>query len=461
MKNPPFSGTLPSQAWLNVFQNIMKNCPEKISEYMHFQRTVDEQGRYLPFDKFRFKVPPHIKPEWAWAMTRFTRSQQLSALIDLGDPLKQCTYLLTPTIQQALSMVDRYTSASALDLMSSKIGEKKQLTSYLLKDLIEDEAISSSQLEGASTTTQVAKEMIKHKRKPRNPDEKMILGNYKMMHFAWDQRHQDLSIDLIEQMHLIGTEGIDDKKYTPGQLRRTDDIVVVKNEEVVHQPPPAKGLRQRIQKITQWINTCHHDTEINLYVHPLIKAITLHFSIGYEHPFRDGNGRVARGLFYWYMFKYDYTAFRYIAISALLKKAPTQYGLSYLYTETDDMDLTYFIDYQSKITLRAIKLFLETYKKIIKDKEDFDRWLWDSGLYKELSDKQRILFNIAKEENNQFFTIREVEANLGCSYNTAANALNGLVTLGLFSKKKNKREWFYYLIDRQDLQKNWKSLGYP
>ncbi|QTR53423.1 Fic family protein [Thiothrix unzii] len=37
--------------------------------------------------------------------------------------------------------------------------------------------------------------------------------------------------------------------------------------------------------------------ESNAYIHTLIKAITLHFTIGYEHPFRDGNGRVARGLY--------------------------------------------------------------------------------------------------------------------------------------------------------------------
>jgi Fic family protein len=37
--------------------------------------------------------------------------------------------------------------------------------------------------------------------------------------------------------------------------------------------------------------------ESNAYIHTLIKAITLHFTIGYEHPFRDGNGRGTRGLY--------------------------------------------------------------------------------------------------------------------------------------------------------------------
>lgn len=459
IKSPPFADKTPASAFVHAFNEITQNHPDKLMEYMAFQRTIDEKGRYLPFDEMRYRISPGLNTDWVWAVMRFTRERQLTPLISLGEPVVTCKYMQTPAIQQALSMVDRYTSASALDLMSSKMGEKKQLNHYLINDLIEDEAISSSQLEGAATTTLVAKEMLKHKRKPRTPDEKMILGNFNMMQFAWKQRLQPLSIELITEMHRIGVAGIDDDKYTPGYFRHSNDIVVVNHDdEIVHQPPIAKGLQQRLEKAIEWINTCHDDAESNAYTHTLIKAIVLHFTIGYEHPFRDGNGRVARGLFYWFMFKHDYTAFRYIAISTLLKQAPVQYGKSYLYTETDGMDLTYFIDYQCRIIVRAIKAFLETYQKIRRDIEAFDRWLWDSGLYRQLSDKQRMLFNIVKDDTHQYFTARSVENTLNCSYNTAASALNGLVELGLFNKRKEgKREWIYTLRDKQTIQKTWKG----
>jgi Fic family protein len=121
------------------------------------------------------------------------------------------------------------------------------------------------------------------------------------------------------------------------------------------------------------------------------------------------------------------------------------------------MDLTYFIDYQCRIIVRAIRGFLDTYQKIRHDIEAFDRWLWDSGLYRQLNDKQRMLFNIAKDDHHQRFTVRGVENNLGCSYNTAAAALNGLVGLGLFRKQKEGREWIYFLLDKHTIQKSWKS----
>src|SRR5690606_2780541 len=48
---------------------------------------------------------------------------------------------------------------------------------YLVSSLME-EAITSSQLEGAVTTRAVAKEMIRTGRKPRDTSEQMILNNY-------------------------------------------------------------------------------------------------------------------------------------------------------------------------------------------------------------------------------------------------------------------------------------------
>jgi Fic family protein len=239
-------------------------------------------------------------------------------------------------------------------------------------------------------------------------------------------------------------------------LRDNDDVVVVDaKNNTLHTSSPVKGLNKRLEKIVEWANTSHQDINSNAYIHPLVKAIILHFSIGYEHPFRDGNGRVARSLFYWYMFKSGFAGFRYIAISVLLKSAPAKYGKSYLYTETDDMDLTYFIDYQCKIILRAITSFKEAYQETFEGIESFNKWLWESGLYKNLTEKQRVVFQVAKTNSPHFFTTSEVQENLGCSYNTAAKVLNGLIELNLFKKEKVGREWLFSMLSKDRIQANW------
>lgn len=441
----------------NPLSVVAEREPERLSQYLEFFTPLDDKGRYLPFDELRFRIPRDLDPTLVWSVVKQARQRQLNPVITLGDRAVPGMLLLTPAMQIAMSEADRHTSTAALEWLSAQIGEQRQIQ-YLLNDLSEDEAISSSQLEGAATTTRVAKDLLKRQLGPRSPDEKMIVGNFRMMHFAWNHRDKPLSIELITDMHRIGVEGIDDEKYQPG-IFRADDTVVVADADgnVVHTPPPAEGLERRLESLVQWANANHHDIESSQYLHPLIKAVLLHFAIGYEHPFRDGNGRVARSLLYWYLFKQDFAAFRYIAISTLLKAAPIQYGKSYLYSETDQLDLTYFVDYQCRIITRAIGEFKKACQRAMDSIREFNVFLYESGLYRQLNDKQKTVLQVAKSGIATHFTADNVSENLGCSYNTAASVLNGLVEKQLFQKQKVGRSWVYSMVDVERIVKRWRG----
>jgi len=454
IKRPPE----PNERSRNIFKYLQEQHPDLISEYLGFYHPTDNKGRYFPYDEFRHRVKNHLDVDTAWAVTKVSRStRRINLKLPIDGYPYGCPIYLTPTIQKAISTIDRRATTAALEYMSEKMGEDHQIR-YLLNDLVEDEAISSSQLEGAATTTLVAKDMLKRNRKPRSMDEKMIIGNFKMMKCAWSKRNEPLSIELVLELHREGVEGIDDEKYIPGHFRTTDDVVIEgKDGEVVHVPPPADGIESRIEALFSWVNTCHDDAETKEFIHPLVKAICLHFAIGFEHPFRDGNGRVARSLFYWFLFKSDYAAMRYIAISTLLKEAVTKYGKSYIHTESDEMDLTYFVDYQCAIIMKAVTSFLGTYIAAVEDLEEFNNFLWESGLYGKLNEKQKIVFQVAKSQIAQTFTAAIVKDNLECSYNTAASVLNKLVELKLFKRKKIGREWIYQMEKKKDIRKKWKK----
>jgi len=451
IKRPPVE-----RCW-NPIQEIAASYPEHLEEYLELFSPVDEKGRYLHYNDIRYRISKKLNLDLAWSVIKLARHRQLRPLIELGAPSQVCEFFLTPVIQKAISETDRNATTASLEWMCSKIGEVKHFE-YLLNNLIADEAISSSQLEGAATTTKVARELLRKARKARTPDEKMILGNFKMMGFAWEHRNDELSLELISELHRVGVELLDEKKYHPGQFRDSDDVEVVDGDgNTIHTPPPAIGLEKRLDALITWTNTEHHDVENKEYFHPLVKAISLHFAIGYEHPFRDGNGRVARALFYWYMFKNDFAAFRYIAISTLLKSASGQYGKSYLYTETDEMDLTYFIDYQCSIIIRAISAFKNAYRATLYDIEEFSNWLWDSGLYGKLNDKQKTVFQVARGGQVTSFTANIVKENLNCSYNTASGVLNGLVDLNLFRKYKKGREWVFAIQSQENIKSSWQD----
>lgn len=442
MKNPPqFRG----RTDLVLDQLVKSPHKERLADYLALLKSLDDRGRYLPFDALRYRWPAGLDSTLCWALVKKARAAQYSRLLPLGEPARWLQFVLTPQAQKAISAVDRQTTTAVLEYMTGQIGEHAHF-SYLLNDLIKDEAISSSQLEGAATTTRVARDMLKRHRLPRTPDERMVFGNFKMMNFAWERRYQPLSVELICAMHRVGVEGIDDRQYSPGLLRTNDDVVVQDGQgNTVHRPPPVEGLVSRLLDLSEWINRSHGNPRQPDYLHPLIKAIALHFALGYEHPFRDGNGRVARALFYWFMFKNEFSAFRYIAISVLLRNAPVKYGRSYLDTEADDLDLTYFIDFQCSVVLRAVGRFTEAYRKSLVDATRFDGWLRETGFLEQLTEKQRTVFQVAKSGMAKEFTAGNVKENLGCSYNAASAALNGLVQLNMFEKRKMGREWVFFL----------------
>ncbi|MBA2083013.1 Fic family protein [Aeromonas veronii] len=434
-------------------------------EYTKHMAPIDDKGRYLHYDELRHRVKAPALPEIAWGFKKLSRAGQVNNVLPLGDTGHDKGELvgrlfLTPTIQKAISLVDKLATTAHLQSMMARIGELTHLE-YLLNDLIDDEAISSSQLEGAATTTIVAKDMLRRKRKPRTADERMIIGNYLMMDYAWEHRKEPLSIELIQSLHEIGVEGIDDEEYTPGVFRMDDSVAVVDgDDQVVHQPPKAELLDERMLQLCTWINLSHDDIESSTYIHPVVKAILLHFCIGFEHPFRDGNGRVARALFYWFMFKSDYGAFRYIAISTLLRKAATRYGKSYVYTETDDMDLTYFVDYQCSIILRALKRFTETYEKNVLEVQQFNLWMLNSGLYGKLTEKQRIILHNTRNACGLKMSANFVKDKLDCSYNTASNALKGMVELGLLNATAEGRQTVYSIKPLDEIKQSWDKKGF-
>jgi Fic family protein len=447
-KHPPAATPQP-------FETILDTHPSDIPAYVGLHQVIDKEGRYLHYDQLRYRIPKGLDHTLAWSVVKMARQSQLLPVIELGEPAQPCWFLSTPAIQRAVSLCDQRTTTAVLRYMTEQIGEGKQIE-YLLNDLIDEEAISSSQLEGSSTTTKVAKDLLSTQRGARTPDEKMIIGNFRMMQCAWERRAQPLSLQLICDLHREGVEGIDDDHYRPGALRNSDEVIVGDGQGgVAHQPPPAVSLEARLASLIGWDNSDPGKTNAFGHIHPVVKAIIIHFAVGYEHPFHDGNGRVARSLFYWYLFKEGFGAFRYIAISTLLKRAPVKYGMSYLYTETDDMDLTYFIDYQCRLLTEAIELFQNNYDVALRSIREFEKFLYNSGLYGKLSEKQRMVFNVANSNRARHFTVNNVKANLDCSYNTAASVLNGLVKLKLFRKRKEGKLWVYSMLDPKHIQEAW------
>jgi Fic family protein len=270
--------------------------------------------------------------------------------------------------------------------------------------------------------------MIVENKKPRNKSEWMILNNYKTLQDIEETyKKQALSMQMLLDLQASLVENTH-KPSEVGRLRKdSDEIVVTYRDKIAHVPPKEAFVKQELEKLVKYAN----DTEN--WVHPVIKAIIIHFWIGYLHPFVDGNGRLARTLFYWYMLKNKYWGVSYLPISLIIKRAPKKYTYAYIYSEQDNLDLTYFIDYNIRKIKKSIDEFIEYAEKAQQENKQIETRL--QGVIT-ANDRQKQLVHYLISDNDHFVTITSHLTMNGISRGTARTDILSLEKCGLLTSKK-------------------------
>ena len=155
---------------------------------------------------------------------------------------------------------------------------------YLNSSLIE-EAIFSSQMEGASTTRQVAKDMLRKKITPKDKSQQMIANNYQTIQFVVKNQDTPLTEELLLQIHRLMTENTLDDPKDAGRLRTSDDVIVEDGitHEVVHRPPSYTELPGFVKDLCRFFN----EEKPKVFIHPIIRGIIIHYMVAYMHPFGE------------------------------------------------------------------------------------------------------------------------------------------------------------------------------
>lgn len=431
-------------------QKIIMDSGKGISEYIDNMAPTDVKGRYLHWDKLRHLTPPDgFTVEQWWAGMKLSRMFNFKTLDFRCKNDSKFVFYLTDEMLEQLHWSDK--NAAGAITSNIPIANHSMRKAYMIKSLIR-EAISSSQIEGATTTRKVAKDMIRQGRAPKDKSEQMIHNNYDAMQFIIEIKEEELTPNIIRELHKILTEKTLDNEGKAGVFRTEEDkdihVVDETNVQILHTPPNAKGLEERIQNICEFAN----NGQSNNFIHPVLKAIILHFMLAYEHPFVDGNGRTARALFYWAMVKEGYWLAEFISISEEIKKAPVQYGKAFLYTETDDNDLTYFILHQLEIIKNAISElhdYLSEKMEGIKSAEESLNGI--KKLKKKLSIRQVALLRHALSHPNFIYSINEYQNSYGIAYETARKDLMQMSDEFSFLKKLKDGRTFVF-ISPSDLE---------
>jgi Fic family protein len=381
-------------------------------------------------------MPKDITPEISWSYLKLTRQSKTIKTKLISKDGVPFNYWTPDEVLRNLSEIDKYIGGQIL-IDNEAPFNKPEHKRFLVNSLME-EAIASSQLEGASTTRRIAKEMLRTSRKPENHAERMIYNNYKTILKIKDFINKPLSEQILLELHKLMTVDTLENSNWSGRFRTPADAPVVVGDEdgTLYVPPSPEKIKEMLEVLYNYANT----DESERFVHPAIKAINLHFYLSYIHPFNDGNGRTARALFYWYMLNKNYWMMEYLTISRIFIQATGQYKRAFLYTEIDDSDLTYFITFNIKVIIIAIKKLVG----YIRDKQKEIVGIgYHLKKHADLNERQRDLLRHAIDSPDSEYTIEAHKTINNVTYETARKDLINLQKKGFLDKIKKGKKFYF------------------
>jgi len=437
MKRP-----VPPPAIDEILKRLGEDDNQRLLMVLSSVRDLQDE-EYLPWDKLRFKTPPEglSHEEW-WATVKLARtssSRRLPLFAADGTPF---SYSLPDDILRMTEEISR--RASGIIAVPEPVTNPATRDRYVVNSLIE-EAIRSSQLEGASTSRKVAKEMIRSGRRPKDRSEQMILNNYNALQRVIELKDVDLTPELVCELHRIVTDGTLDDPGAAGRIQSdvnpADRVAVwgwgFDGEEQIHIPPPGEQLEERLANLCRFANS----RDKKPWMQPVLRSLSLHFMMGYDHYFEDGNGRSARIIFYWSMLRHGYWLTEFLSISNILAGAPTKYARSYLNTEQDGGDLTYFFIYHLGVVIRSIN---ELDKYLARKVEELrETRVLLSAVPGEYNHRQLALLELAIKDPSAIFTIESHSRSHRVSYETARNDLRDLESRSLLRQSKSGKKFIW------------------
>jgi Fic family protein len=423
-----------------TIEDLLTSLPPTAMEAIFATGEEDaERNRYLHWDKLRRLAPPDgLTSEQWWVKIKYAR-RGVSRSFPLTDRYDNpFGYTLPDQVHRSLHHIDQRGGGEVA--MDEVVTSEREAGSRFLVNSLMEEAIRSSQLEGATTSRVVAKELLRSGRPPRDRSETMIANNYRGIQLIKEMKG-DLTPQSVLELHRVVTEGTLDDPTAAGRLQRPGEprvAVFDRNEDEVpiHVPPPAEQLPDRLKALCDFAN----DDDDDRFVHPVVRAILLHFWLAYDHPFEDGNGRTARLLFFWLMHRRGYWLAEYLPISRLLRKAPARYERAFLETETDGGDTTYFLIHQLGVIEQAIDdLHVYLQRKIAEQHEAEARLSGFDGL----NGRQVALLTHAIRHPEQIYTYDGHAASHRVTHETARADLGDLAARELLARRAGGRAHRY------------------
>lgn len=205
------------------------------------------------------------------------------------------------------------------------------------------------------------------------------------------------------------------------------------HEKVHYEAPPAKNLKQEMQKLIDYVN-CENNTDL------VIKAGIVHLWFVIIHPFEDGNGRIARALTDMILAKSENSSSRFYSMSSQIKKVRKSYYSILELTQGQSLDITFWLKWFLENMCIAIDNSEELLKNVLK-KSEF--WKKNQGII--LNERQQKILNKLFDNFEGKLTTSKWAKMCNCSQDTATRDISDLLKKGILLKIGDGRSTNYVI----------------
>ena len=417
---------------MNIPPTIIDVIPQQWALVLEAYEKLVPGDSYLHWDELKKRPPPMgIGHEAWWAALKLARSSRLHFIPFRDGRDQPFSFNIPDGLVELLHQLDH--GWNEKDIRSEDLS--RFIASALFK-----EAIASARLAGATTQYAVGKEMLRTGRPPGERNEQMVVNLHLALERVGELRNRELSPEIVLELHRCITEGTLDEPSAAGRLRRTgeESLLVDPAGAVQQEPPPAGELPQRMEQMCAFAN----GRVPEIFIHPVIRAIILHFWLAHDRPFLDGNGRTARTLFRWAMLHQAYPLFELLSISPFLLQAPAGYAQAFLQTETDDNDLTYFILHQAAAIRAAVG---DLRGRAVRKTDEVREAKEKLRGFADLNLRQQALIAHALRKPDTGYVIAGHQRSHGVTHQTARDDLFDLIRRELLAVGKEGRRYLFHV----------------
>lgn len=374
------------------------------------------EDRYLHWHDLQQKTMPvqGINHKQWWQLLKAKRRARWQPLpFQIGD--QRFFWVLDDELLKLLAAIDRQLT----------IELPRQVPTRILADDYLAESLASLHLSGLAFDESQAAHWLRTgcAKDELSGDTNFLEPLASLEHLLRSEAQTNFSIELLKQWVTIITG--------ESTLRKTD-YQLEQNGVVYYSAPTPALIESALQQYCDFAK--QEESTMRGYMHPILKAVVLHFMLAFIRPFAEGNGRLARVVFYRYLRHAGYAWIHDVALSAVLKNNVAEYEQAFLLTETDSNDLTYFLIQQLQTLQQAIQVYQQKQQDILEK----------TRLYPTtLNERQGYLLCEMQEHQETGYRLARYKERFNITYETSRTDLMKLAKNGLTRKYKIGKAFVY------------------